>query len=189
MSEAVSALPGAEYEGYVSVCEIGLQGMVTLRGDHSTEKIKSAVKKIAGVAVPDVWHVTLSGETGVAWMSPDEVMIMMPYAEAGATVAALDKALKGQHFLAVNVSDARAVFEVKGARVREVMAKLSPVNMAPEAFQPGQFRRTRMAQVAAAFWMIDEETVRIICFRSVAEYVFGLLKDAAEPGGEVGFFG
>ena len=188
MSEALSALPGAEYAGYVSVREIGLQGMVTLRGDHGTAKIKSAVKKVAGVAVPDVWHVAFGGDKGVAWMSPDEVMIMVPYSEAGATVTALDKALKGQHFLAVNVSDARAVFEVKGPHVREVIAKLSPVDMAPEAFVPGQFRRTRMAQVAAAFWMMDEETVRIICFRSVADYVFGVLKDAAEPGGEVGFF-
>ena len=69
------------------------------------------------------------------------------------------------------------------------MAKLVPVDMSTQAFVPGQFRRTRMAQVAAAFWMLDEETIRIVCFRSVAEYVFGLLKDAAEPGSEVGFFG
>ncbi len=188
MSEAVSALPGAKYEGYVAVREVGLQGMVTLRGDLSAAKVKSAVKKVAGVALPDMRQVAMSGEKGVAWMSPDEVMIMQPYAEANAAVSTLDTALKGQHFLAVNVSDARAVFEVQGAAVREVMAKLTPVDMAPEAFAPGQFRRTRMAQVAAAFWMVDAETVRIICFRSVAEYVFGLLKDAAEPGGEVGFF-
>jgi len=45
-----------------------------------------------------------------------------------------------------------------------------------------------MAQVAAAIWMTDAETIRIVCFRSVAEYVYGLLCDAAEPGGEVGYF-
>ena len=43
-----------------------------------------------------------------------------------------------------------------------------------------------MAQVPAAYWMLDEETIDIVCFRSVAEYVFGLLEDAAEPGSEVG---
>ncbi|MEL7255243.1 MAG: sarcosine oxidase subunit gamma family protein [Pseudomonadota bacterium] len=188
MSEAVSALPGAEYQGYVAVREVGLQGMVTLRGDLSAAKFKSAVKKVAGVAVPDVWSVALAGDKGVAWMSPDEVMVMVPYAEAGATVKALEKALSGEHFLAVNVSDARAVFELKGAAVREVVAKLAPVDMAREAFKPGQFRRTRFAQVAAAFWLVDDETVRVVCFRSVAEYMFNLLKDAAEPGGEVGFF-
>ncbi len=189
MSEAVSALQGASYEGYVLVREIGLQGMVTLRGDHTAAKIKAAAKKVAGVDVPDIRKVAMKADKGLAWMSPDELLVMVPYEAAGKTAADLDKALKGQHFLAVNVSDARAVFEIKGAHVREVIAKLSPVDMAPDAFMPGDFRRTRMAQVAAAFWMMDEETARIICFRSVADYVFGLLKDAAEPGGEVGFFG
>ena len=189
MSEAVSALPGASFDGYVSVREVGLQGMVTLRGDHTAAKIKSGVKKVAGVAVPDTWRMAMKDGTSVAWMSPDELMIMVPYADAPETVAALDKALKGEHYLAVNVSDARAVFEITGSAVREVMAKLVPVDMAADAFVPGQFRRTRMAQVPAAFWMIDEETIRIVCFRSVADYVFGLLKDAAEPGSEVGFFG
>ncbi|MEO0747050.1 MAG: sarcosine oxidase subunit gamma family protein [Pseudomonadota bacterium] len=189
MSEAVSALPGASYDGYVSVREVGLQGMVTLRGDHATAPISSAVKKVAGVEVPEAWRMSAKGHIGVAWMSPDELMVMGPYADAPATVAAFEKALKGNHFLAVNVSDARAVFEISGPAVREVMAKLVPVDMSTQAFVPGQFRRTRMAQVAAAFWMLDEETIRIVCFRSVAEYVFGLLKDAAEPGSEVGFFG
>jgi sarcosine oxidase subunit gamma len=188
MSEAVSALQGASYEGYVSVREMGLQGMVTLRGDLSSSKLKSAVKKVAGVDLPEVRTAAAKGDTGLAWMSPDELLVMAPYSKAGAVVAELDKALKGEHFLAVNVSDARAVFEIKGADVREVMAKLSPVDMAPGSFSAGDFRRTRMAQAAAAFWMVDNETIRIICFRSVADYVFGLLKDAAEPGGEVGFF-
>lgn len=188
MSEAVSALQGASYDGYVSVREVGLQGMVTLRGDHSEAKIKAAVKKVTGVAVPDTWRMATKEDTNVAWMSPDELMVMVPYSDAPDTVVAFDKALKGEHFLAVNVSDARAVFEITGAHVREIMAKLTPVDMAPGAFVPGQFRRTRMAQVAAAFWMIDDETIRIVCFRSVADYVFGLLKDASEPGSEVGFF-
>jgi sarcosine oxidase subunit gamma len=60
--------------------------------------------------------------------------------------------------------------------------------MAPGAFEPGMIRRTRMAQIAAAFWMVDAETIRVVCFRSVAEYAFNLLKDAAEPGGETGLF-
>ncbi len=189
MSEAVSALSGASYDGTVVVRELGLRGMITLRGDLSAAKLKSAAKAAAGVAVPGVGEVALKGEGGLAWMSPDELLVMTDYATVGETLAKLEKALAGQHALAVNVSDARAVFEIKGAGVREVIAKLCPVDMAPEAFGPGRFRRTRMAQVPAAFWMVDDETVRIVCFRSVAEYVFGLLKDAAEPGGEVGFFG
>ena len=35
------------------------------------------------------------------------------------------------------MSDARAVFQVSGPSAREVMAKLCPVDLSPEAFKPG----------------------------------------------------
>jgi len=77
---------------------------------------------------------------------------------------------------------------VRGPHAREVMAKLAPVDLAPAAFTPGMFRRTRMAQVPAAFWMPEEDVFRVVCFRSVAQYVFDLLSIAAQPGSEVGAF-
>ena len=188
MSDIVSALPGAVYEGFVRVEELGLRGMITLRGNLASTKLKAAVKDATGQVVPKQGQVNVDGDSGVAWMSPDELLVMVPYAEIGAKLAQIEEAMKGQHFLAVNVSDARAVFGVTGAGVRDLMAKLCPVDMSETGFVPGQFRRTRMAQIPAAFWMDDVQSVRIICFRSVAEYAFKLLKDAAEPGGEVGLF-
>ncbi|MEQ9258959.1 MAG: sarcosine oxidase subunit gamma family protein [Roseovarius sp.] len=188
MSEAVSALQGADYAGTATVREMGLTGMITLRGDHADAKLKKAVKAATGAALPAQRKAEMAGDAGALWMSPDELMLLVGYEAVGETLDKLEAALEGAHFLAVNVSDARALFEVKGPGAREVIAKLCPVDMSEAAFAPGDFRRTRMAQAAAAFWMVDAETIRIICFRSVAEYVFGLLKDAAEPGGEVGFF-
>jgi len=48
-------------------------------------------------------------------------------------------------------------------------------------------RRTRFAQVPAAFWMQDDNSAEVVAFRSVAAYVFGLLKTAAAAG-PVGHF-
>ena len=53
---------------------------------------------------------------------------------------------------------------------------------------PGEVRRTRLAQVADAFWLEDAENAQIICFRSVADYVFGVLQMSARKGSEVGVF-
>jgi len=188
MSEAVSAMQGAVYQGYVEVREMGLRGMITLRGDLSSAAVKKAVKDACGVDVPGQREIAVSGESGAAWMSPDELLLMIPYEGVEEALSKVEAALKGQHFLAVNVSDARAVFQLQGDKAREIIAKLCPVDMAPGAFEPGIIRRTRMAQIAAAFWIVDEETIRVVCFRSVAEYAFNLLKDAAEPGGETGLF-
>lgn len=188
MSNAVSALDGASYEGYVRVTEQGLRGMITLRGDLSSAKLKAVVAKLTGVKPPAVTGCSFSGAYGVAWMSPDELLILCPYDAAEAGVAQLSKALKGQHFLAANVSDARAVFRIAGAGTREVLAKLAPVDMSRNAFQPGQLRRTRIAQAPAAFWMTEDGAAEVICFRSQAEYVFELFKRAAMPGAEARVF-
>ena len=182
MSEAISALPGATFEGLVRVEDAGLRGMVTLRGDLGAAKLRKAVKDIVGVPVPDTCRADVAGGKGVLWMSPDELMILVPYADAETAAAALGKALKGTHYLAVNVSDARAVFRISGEGWREVLAKLTPADLHPDAFGPGAVRRTRLAQVAAAFWMTDEASVDLVCFRSVARYVFDLLSSAGRTG-------
>ena len=186
MSDIVSALNEATFNGYCTVREAGLRGMITLRGDLASTEVKNAATGVAGVDMPGPRECNCVGEKGIAWMSPDELLILTGHTDAASDLAKIEKTLKGTHYLAQNVSDARAVFVIEGANVREVLAKLAPVDMSPEAFPLGHFRRTRLAQVAAAFWMRDEETAELICFRSGAAYVYNILKDAATPGSEVG---
>lgn len=188
MSEPISALNHASYDGIARIEECGLQGMITLRGDLSDKVVIKAIKDATGQKMPGQREAFVNGETGVCWMSPDELLVLVPYAEVAAKLAAMQGALNGVHALAVNVSDARAVFRVSGPTAREVLGKLAPVDLSRDAFQPGQIRRTRLAQVAGAFWMDDEESFRVVCFRSVADYVFKLLKVAAQPGSEVGYY-
>ncbi len=188
MSNAVSALQGEAHTGFATITEQGLRGMITLRGDLSAAPMKKAVKALTGSGVPQMRGCVLSDSHGVAWMSPDELLILCPYTHAEAAVAELSKALAGQHFLAANMSDARAVFAITGSAARQVVAKLAPVDMAQSAFSEGEIRRTRLAQAPAAFWLRDAEMIEVMCFRSQAEYVFELLKRAAQPGSETGLF-
>ena len=86
-------------------------------------------------------------------MSPDELLLVCDHAAAPQAVADLTEKLGSEHSMAVNVSDARAVFRIEGENCREVVAKVAPVDMTE--FGDDDFRRTRFAQVAAAFWMSD----------------------------------
>ena len=187
MSKSVSALNGKAHVGTVSIAEQGLRGMITLRGDLNSPELQKAAIEVSGQTCPKQGQCSVAGDKGLAWMSPDEMLVMVPYDDVADTIATLEAALKGSHFLAIDVSDARAVIRVEGAGVRDVLAKLSPVDMSAEAFKPGQFRRTRLAQIPAAFWMHDDETLDLICFRSVADYAFDVLCRAALPGTEVGY--
>lgn len=189
MSSAVSALGGVSWsDGIATIVEAPLQGMITLRADLSDKAVRKVLKSVAKVDVPGPREANGVGERGLCWMSPDEILVLCPYASVAEDLATIQSALAGIHALAVDVSDARAMFSVKGSAAREVMAKLAPVDLAPGHFEPGMFRRTRIAQVAAAFWMPNDETFQIVCFRSQAQYMFDLLKVAAQKGSGVGYF-
>lgn len=183
MSETLaSALPGADFRGFVQVRDAGLKGMITLRGDLGSATVAQAVRAATGCAVPEQRRMTRDGDYTVAWMSPDEVLILCPYAATGDTVARLAQALTGEFASVVAVSDARAVFNVTGASWRDALAKVCPVDFS--AVQKGDIRRTRAAQVAAAILVTGQDEATVICFRSVAQYVFDLLALAAAPGSE-----
>ncbi|MEP5732396.1 MAG: sarcosine oxidase subunit gamma family protein [Sulfitobacter sp.] len=189
MSEPVTALGGVyNTSGIATVTELKPYGMITLRGDLTDKALIKAATAVGGGAMPGQRQCAMAGERGLAWMSPDELLILCPYAQVHDHLADLRHKLAKRHALAVNVSDARAMFEVSGPNTREVIAKLAPVDMHPDHFAPGDFRRSRIAQVPAAFWLSQDQSARIICFRSVGRYVFDVLNVAAQAGSEVGHF-
>ena len=182
MSNAVSALQGKVAPGEVTIREAGLRGMIILRGDLADKKLHNICKSLTGVSMPKQGLAHTDADKGLCWMSPDEVLVLVPYAHVTEAIAAIEAGLAGTHYLAENVSDARSVLHVEGRFGREVIAKLAPVDVHPSSFQPGDFRRSRLGQVAAAFWMRDADTIDVICFRSVAGYTFDLLAASAKAG-------
>lgn len=182
MSNAVSALNGKTATGPVTVQELGLTGMVTLRGDFEDEGFAAAVTQLTGLQIPDVRQFQTDGVKTVLWMSPDELLVVLPYAEVNAFVAGMNDALAGSHYLVANVSDARAIFRVSGDYAGEVLGKNAPVDFEASQFVAGMVRRSRVGQVAAAYWKLDDGSFRVVCFRSVAEYVFGLIATSAKAG-------
>ena len=173
------------YSGYVKVSEKTAVGMLTVRGDFRSSKFKTFFTKAVGTKLPKEREVILA-RNNVAWMSPDELLILCDYADVANLIQNLQIELKGQHHMLVNVSDARALFEVSGSGIREVIAKLAPVNIA--TLEIGEIRRTRFSQIAAAFWLTSETSLSIICFSSVADYMFDLLKISSMPNSKVGDF-
>ncbi|NEX45380.1 sarcosine oxidase subunit gamma [Pseudotabrizicola algicola] len=182
MSDPVSALGGATFEGFASVREIGPLGMITLRAKAGTAGLEAAVHAATGCALPAQRRIVRQGDRAAGWMSPDEFLLILPYGDVAAALAGIAQALQGQHHLAVDVSDARAVFRIEGAKADQVLRKLSPVDF--DRLEPGELRRSRAAQVAAAFWA-EDGGFTLVCFRSVAAYVMGLLSTSAQPGSEL----
>jgi len=162
-------------------------GMVTLRGDLSSAPIREALLAATGLAVPERRRILIAGDHAAAWMSPDELLLFAPEGDGGRLAASLGRALALGHHLVADVTAARVVFRIAGPGARSVLAKGTPVDLRPEAFGPGDFRRSRLGQVAVAFWMVDAETFDLVCFRSVADFVARWLAVAAAPGSLPGY--
>jgi len=160
-------------------------GLLSVRGDLLAENFKNAFKKISISSLPQIRNFVTVKECTVAWMSPDELLIMMTTMNVKKIQKKLLIALKGIHSSVEDISDSREIFQIKGRNVRDVMGKLSPVNFSANEFKVGSFRRTRLSQVPAALWMTDQDIIKIICFKSVSEYTLAILNLSCEPEGNV----
>lgn len=155
-------------------------GMITIRADLS--RAGDALAEAAGLALPDRTGIVTDGSRALGWMSPDELLLILPATELPEALDALEQALTAEPGLVVDVSDARAVFDIVGSHAADVVAKLAPVDAA--AMSGGHLRRTRMAQTAAAIWRI-EGGFRVIGFRSTADYLGLILGNAAIHGSQL----
>jgi sarcosine oxidase subunit gamma len=182
MPDAKTASNDVNLPGQVTLRDIGPKGMITLRADLSDHGVRSACAGLAGVAFPETGRASVQGDRGLAWMSPDEVLVLLPFGDVPQALSQISGSLSDHHHLAVDVSDARAMFEMSGPGVRDILAKLTPADLGPKAAPPGTFRRTRFGQVAGAFWVAAEDRIVILCFRSVADYTFALLSQSARDG-------
>lgn len=191
-STAVSVLKGAAHQGFAEVREAGLVGMIQIRADLASPGLRAALSGL-GYDLPQPREVRspdgggsssgAAGLNGLAWMSPDELLLFCDYAEAARRARDLAERLEAEHALVLDVSDMRAVFRLSGARAAEVVMKLCPVDVA--TLPAMELRRTRAAQTAVALWRSGEAELTLICMRSVAGYVLGLLEVAARRGGEI----
>ena len=188
MSNLKTAVDVVPFDGYVTVCQEKPSGMITLRGKFDSKPFDNVLKKATGIELPHIRQFTQGDNGTVAWMSPDELLLLCSWKNKTPLMISLQKALGTRHAMVVDISDACTTFKLKGAKVREVIAKLAPVDLSPGSFAPGEVRRTRFGQIAATFWLISQEEAKIICFRSVGDYMLQQLKAAARSGSELGIW-
>ena len=186
MFEPVSPLSGLTAEDlYIGLADSGLRGQITVRGDLASAAVAETVQEIAGVEAPATWRLERSGERVAIWMSPDELLLLVPYMDAPASVARAGAKLAGTHHMVSDVSDARVILRLTGARVGEVLAKGIPADLSDRAFPQGSARRTHMGGLAVAVWRLEHDIWEIAAFRSYAPHLFAWLAQAAVPGSEV----
>lgn len=150
-------------------------GMIALRVLPETKGLRRLFQSCTGKNPPKLRQITFGAQGAAAWMGPDEYLLMLPPEAVPQAFADIDSALGKAHHMALDVSDMRVGFELRGGD--DILAALTPADLS--LIGPAELRRSRIGQVAAAFWRIDGGW-HLLVARSTADYVFDLLSNAAK---------
>ena len=110
MSKLQTQDKSADFEGIARISQVSGLGMLTLRGNFSDKKFQAGLKKATSLSLPVPRQIEQAGGLSLAWMSPDEALLIGPEDEVSEVLPLLEAALKNCHAMLVDVSDARAVF-------------------------------------------------------------------------------
>ena len=159
-------------------------GHLNLRGNPSEARFASSVAEVLGAGLPIAPNTFTEGPRGRAyWLGPDEWLLVTAAAEEAALASALRGALQGMHCAITEVSGGQVVIELRGAGVRELLAKECPFDLYAPDFAPGRCAQTRLAKAAVLLRPLAEGAMELIVRRSFADYLWTWLVDAGKDQG------
>jgi len=178
---------GAPGAAGVIARERAFLGHLNLRGDADDPRFAAAVGSALGVALPVAPNtVAEAPDAGlvVCWLGPDEWLVVCA-GERGASIeGALRAALVGARSAVTDLSGGQTVIALRGAAVREVLAKGCPLDLHPRAFDAGRCAQSLLAKAPILIRQVDREpSFEVVVRRSFAGYLWTWLDDAAAEYG------
>ena len=180
LASRADAISAVRVPGIVALRDSGFFGQIDLRGDPADASFIDAVRQVLGLALPTAANTaSTTGDRAALWLSPDQWLILVPFATRAQTIDELERALAGKHVSITDVSANRTILELSGAKAREVLAKGCGLDLHPRAFKTGQCAQTVVARSQAVIWQIDETpTYRVLVRPSFAAYLTDFFIDA-----------
>jgi sarcosine oxidase subunit gamma len=180
LADRADAIAGARATGLAALRDSGFFGQIDLRGDPSDAGIMGAARQVLGLDLPTTPNtVSVNGDRAALWLSPDEWLVVVPFATRARMIDELKRALAGRHVSITDVSANRTILELSGSKACEVLAKGCGLDLHPRAFRTGQCAQTVVARSQAVIWQIDETpTYRVLVRPSFAGYLTDFFIDA-----------
>ena len=158
-------------------CEIAHLGKLNMRADKSAGKI---IKSVTGCTFPPAANkFTTAGERHAVWLGPDEFMIICEAGKDEELASAIHTSFGSLHAAVTNITDALAAFHLKGAAVRQVLAKGCALDLHQNSFKPDDAAQTLLSQAAVTIMALADDEFIVICRTSFASYLHDWFLDAA----------
>lgn len=160
-------------------------GYLNLRGSPDDAAFLDAVAVALGCRPPLEPNTVSAGDAVSAiWLGPDEWYLRTAHGAESGTAATLDQALAGQHAAVNPVGSGLATLELGGAHARDVLEKGCTLDLHPRAFAEGQCAQTLLAKANVLLCPRGAQPAyEIVVRRSLADYLFAWLTDAADEFG------
>lgn len=174
-SAALAALPATvrvTVEPYVAAADVRLA--VSAAGNGWARHLGVTLPTVANTWVP-----TADGRA--VWLGPDEWLVTSTTAAPWAWEAELAAAARSHGGTAVDVSAQRIGLRLRGARVRDVLAKGCSLDLHPRVFGTGACAQTTLGQAGIVLLALsdDGDDLALYVRASFAGYLAGWLLDAA----------
>ncbi|MGI4857156.1 MAG: sarcosine oxidase subunit gamma [Janthinobacterium lividum] len=160
--------------------------LVNVRGDPRDPAFMAAVEAVVGVAAPASPNtVTRGARYDMLWLGPDEWLVRSTAPHDAASSAPLEGALReafrGLFASATDVGSGYTVLDIRGAGVREVLARGCPLDLHPRQFAVGQCAQSFYFKASVTLLATGDASYELVVRRSFADYFVKILLDAAAP--------
>ena len=173
---ALEALAGHYAAGPgVSLAPIPARTHVSLRAHPDAV---SAVSSALGLSLPDQPKTsTFADGMAAFWLGPEDWLLVGDTA-AATLIADVEGAETALHS-AVDVTDRYVGIRIEGPSAQAVLSSGCPQDLRLQSFPVGAVSRTVMAKADVVIWRRGETEFELLCVRSFADYVWGMLEEAA----------
>ena len=156
--------------------------------DRQLAALERLVERRFHLALPRGPRRASSGQLAAAGIGPE--CWLMTCESAGNAFAIDLRESIGAHAAVVDLSDACVMLRLAGARVREALAKLVPVDLHERSFQVNDVAQTAAGHMAVTLWRLEdlsrgEAVFEISVGRSLARSLHGAIRDSAAQFGFV----
>lgn len=174
--------------GAIRMVERPFLGKFILRADPKL--VADLVHGAAGSKLPtEALTSATAGDRSILWLGPDEWMIVTAPEDADRRLVAARAALAQVHHQLVDVGDYYTIIELSGPRAREILMKLTTLDLHPRAFKTGMVAGSTFAHANAWVWQTADDAAergpvfRVIVRWSMADYLWCLLAEAGREWG------
>ncbi|MBM2713130.1 sarcosine oxidase subunit gamma [Mesorhizobium caraganae] len=184
----VAGAYGARGDAGVSLTEIRDFDLVQVmaRRGKAVDMAKAAKARF-GVAAPQTPKAVETPDATLIWSGPDQFFVL----SKGGKHAALAPAFAQSASLS-DQSHARVLISISGVKARTMLAKLSSIDLHPDAFPVGAAAATSMDHTSVTLWRENDRADGLAVFNLLAFATFAeslwhtMLDSAAEYGVAIG---